>query len=49
MKSISITSNEGMFEGNIVLEVLDTRQLETIMSAIKNASDLISVNRIDLG
>ncbi|MDP3927534.1 MAG: bifunctional (p)ppGpp synthetase/guanosine-3',5'-bis(diphosphate) 3'-pyrophosphohydrolase [Bacteroidota bacterium] len=48
MKSISITSNEGLFEGNIVLEVLDTRQLETIMLAIKNASDLISVNRIDL-
>ena len=48
MKSISITSNEGAFEGNIVLEVHDTRQLETIMSAIKNASELISVNRVDL-
>jgi len=49
MKSISITSNEGAFEGNIVLEVHDTQQLENIMRAIKNASDLISVNRVDLG
>lgn len=48
MKSISITSNEGMFEGNIVLEVHDTRQLETIMNAIKNASALISVHRTDI-
>ncbi len=48
MKSISINSQEGMFEGNIVLEVHDTRQLENIMSAIKSASELITVNRIDL-
>lgn len=48
MKSISINSNEGMFEGNIVLEVHDTRQLDTIMNAIKSSSELISVNRVDL-
>lgn len=48
MKSISINSQEGMFEGNIVLEVHDTRQLENIMSAIKSSSELISVNRVDL-
>lgn len=49
MKSISINSNEGMFDGNIVLEVHDTRQLENIMTAIKSSSDLITVNRVDLG
>lgn len=48
MRSISINSQEGMFEGNIVLEVYDTQQLENIMSAIKNASELITVNRTDL-
>ncbi len=48
MRSISINSHEGMFEGNIVLEVYDTLQLENIMSAIKNASELITVNRTDL-
>jgi guanosine-3',5'-bis(diphosphate) 3'-pyrophosphohydrolase len=49
MKSISINSNEGMFDGNIVLEVHDTRQLENIMAAIKSSSELITVNRVDLG
>jgi guanosine-3',5'-bis(diphosphate) 3'-pyrophosphohydrolase len=48
MKSISINSQEGMFEGNIMLEVHDTRQLENIMSSIKSSSELISVNRVDL-
>jgi (p)ppGpp synthase/HD superfamily hydrolase len=31
------------------LEVHDTRQLENIMTAIKSSSDLITVNRVDLG
>lgn len=48
MKSISITSNEGTFEGNIFLEVHDTQQLENIINAIKAASNLISVQRVDL-
>lgn len=48
MKSISITSNEGTFEGNIFLEVHDTQQLENIINAIKGASNLISVQRVDL-
>ncbi len=48
MRSISITSNEGMFEGNIFLEVHDTQQLENIMTAIKEASELITVSRVDL-
>ena len=48
MRSISITSNEGMFEGNIFLEVHDTQQLDNIMTAIKEASELITVSRVDL-
>jgi GTP pyrophosphokinase len=49
MRSISINSHNGMFDGNIMLEVHDTRQLETIMNSIKSASELITVNRVDLG
>ena len=48
MRTISITSHEGMFEGNIFLEVHDTHQLDNIMNAIKEASELITVNRVDL-
>ncbi len=48
MRSISISSNEGMFEGSVFLEVHDTQQLENIMTAIKAASPLISVSRVDL-
>ncbi len=48
MRSISITSNEGKFEGNIFLEVTDTKHLEDLMQAITAASPLISVHRIDL-
>ena len=48
MRSISINSHEGMFEGNIFLEVHDTHQLDNIMNAIKEASELITVNRVDL-
>ncbi|MFY8020778.1 MAG: RelA/SpoT family protein [Bacteroidia bacterium] len=48
MRSIAISSNEGTFEGSVFLEVHDTQQLENIMSAIKDASPLISVSRVDL-
>ncbi|MBC7381738.1 MAG: bifunctional (p)ppGpp synthetase/guanosine-3',5'-bis(diphosphate) 3'-pyrophosphohydrolase [Bacteroidia bacterium] len=48
MRSISVTSNEGMFEGNIFLEVHDTQQLDNIMKAIEDASELITVSRVDL-
>lgn len=48
MRSISISSNEGKFEGNIFLEVSDTKHLENLMSAISAASPLISVHRLDL-
>lgn len=49
MKSISVTANEGTFEGNITLLVNDTRHLEELMNKIKAASKLISVSRVDLG
>ena len=48
MRSIAISSNEGTFEGSVFLEVHDTQQLENIMNAIKDASPLISVSRVDL-
>lgn len=48
MRSIAISSNEGTFEGSVFLEVHDTQQLENIMTAIKDASPLISVSRVDL-
>jgi len=48
MRSISINSNAGKFEGNIFLEVTDTKHLENLMQAITAASPLISVYRLDL-
>ncbi len=49
MKSINVTANEGMFEGNITLKVSDTKHLEDLMNKIKQASQLISVTRFDIG
>lgn len=49
MKSINVTANEGMFEGNITLQVSDTKHLEDLMNKIKQASQLISVTRVDIG
>lgn len=49
MKSINVTANEGMFEGNITLQVHDTKHLEELMVKIKQASQLISVTRVDIG
>lgn len=49
MKSINVTANEGMFEGNITLQVNDTKHLEELMNKIKEASQLISVTRLDIG
>jgi GTP diphosphokinase / guanosine-3',5'-bis(diphosphate) 3'-diphosphatase len=48
MHSIQIGSKEGMFEGNIELEVYDTVQLDELMSKIKAASPLIKVSREDM-
>jgi guanosine-3',5'-bis(diphosphate) 3'-pyrophosphohydrolase len=49
MHSIHISSNEGMFEGLIELEVFDTNQLDELMNKIKAASPLIKVSREDAG
>ncbi len=48
MHAIQISSNAGMFEGNIQLEVYDTAQLEELMNKIKAASPLIKVSREDM-
>jgi len=48
MKSISIQSNEGTFEGSIFLEVYDKKHLEDLITQIKKASSLILVSRVDL-
>lgn len=48
MHSIQIGSKEGMFEGNIELEVYDTLQLDELMNKIKAASPLIKVSREDM-
>jgi GTP pyrophosphokinase len=47
MKAISITSNEGSFEGMITLEIMDTQHLEELMQTIKDASPLITVRRVE--
>lgn len=47
MKSISITSNAGSFEGMITLEIMDTKHLDELMQTIKDASPLITVRRVE--
>ncbi len=47
MKSISITSNAGSFEGMITLEIMDTQHLEELMQTIKDASPFITVRRVE--
>lgn len=47
MRSISFDSNDGIFEGTIMLYVHDTKHLTKLMKKIKSVEGVISVNRID--
>jgi guanosine-3',5'-bis(diphosphate) 3'-pyrophosphohydrolase len=47
MRSISIESNDGMFEGSITLFVKDTKHLEALIRKLKKVKGVMSIRRLD--
>ncbi len=47
MRSISIDSNDGLFEGTIMLFVHDTKHLDKLMAKLQSLNGIYSVIRID--
>ncbi len=46
MRSISIDSNDGMFEGSITLFVKDTQHLEALIRKLKKVKGVLNIRRI---
>ena len=49
MRSISIESNDGIFEGTIMLFVHDTHHLDKLLKKLKEIHGILTVSRIDGG
>ena len=49
MRSISIDSNDGIFEGTIMLFVHDTHHLDKLIQKLKEINGILTVSRIDGG
>jgi len=47
MRSISIESNDGMFEGSITLFVKDTQHLEGMIRKLKRVKGILNIKRLD--
>ncbi len=47
MRSISIDSNDGMFEGSITLLVKDTQHLEALVRKLKKVKGILNIKRLD--
>lgn len=47
IRSITITSNEGIFEGSIMIFVNDTEQLDRLIKNLKQIKGITSVSRFD--
>lgn len=47
IRSITIDTNDGMFEGNLMLFVHDTKHLDKLIAKLARVSDIINVSRID--
>jgi guanosine-3',5'-bis(diphosphate) 3'-pyrophosphohydrolase len=47
MRSITVDTNEGMFDGSIMVYVNDTRHLDDMISKLKQVSGVTSVTRFD--
>jgi len=47
MRSISIDSNDGMFEGSITLFVKDTQHLEALIRKLKKVKGVMSIKRFE--
>lgn len=47
MRSISVVSNDGMFEGDIMVYVHDTHHLDVLMRKLKEVRGVLKVSRFD--
>jgi len=47
MRSISIESNDGMFEGSVTLFVKDTQHLEALVRKLKKVKGVLNIKRLD--
>jgi len=47
MRSITFDSNDGIFEGKIMLFVNDTKHLTTLMGKLKKVEGVLTVSRFD--
>ena len=47
MRSVSIDSNEGMFEGSITLFVKDTGHLDVLIKRLAKIKGVLSVSRLE--
>jgi GTP pyrophosphokinase len=47
MRSISIESNDGMFDGHITLFVKDTQHLEGLIRKLKKVKGVLNIKRLD--
>lgn len=47
MRSISVVSNDGMFEGDIMVYVNDTQHLDTLIRKLKEVKGVLKVSRFD--
>jgi GTP pyrophosphokinase len=47
MRSISVESEDGIFEGKIIVYVNDTKHLETLTTKLKKIQGIVKVNRFD--
>jgi GTP pyrophosphokinase len=47
MRSITIESNDGLFEGSITLFVKDTQHLEALIRKLKRVKGILSIKRMD--
>lgn len=45
MKAVSIDSKDGLFEGNIIVNVFDTRHLDVLLKKLSEVEGVLKVNR----
>jgi guanosine-3',5'-bis(diphosphate) 3'-pyrophosphohydrolase len=48
MRSVSVESNEGLFEGSITLFVKDTSHLDVLIRRISKIKGVLHVSRLEL-
>ncbi len=49
MRSITVDSDDGVFEGSIMVYVNDTDHLNNLIKKLKSVSGILSANRFDIG